>query len=176
MAKRSMVEVNLINTNLEIYFKDARSKIYILEINHESEWTYYRTTELLSFSCFLVVMTLKNQRRVLFTIQTNIRQKILFKRKLRVMENNRYESGGPGQDRTGHRNSAHRTLSPPLPKNLQKTQKTWLPGSISMDSSNWSPPPLAIWPLSCTLMKHLWPRSLKIPNNVTKSPNPQTNP
>lgn len=37
MAKRSMVEVNLINTNLEIYFKDARSKIYILEINHESE-------------------------------------------------------------------------------------------------------------------------------------------
>lgn len=78
--------------------------------------------ELLSFFFFFEVMTLKNQRRVFLTIKTNIRQKILFKRKLRVVENNRYESIGPGQDRTGHRNSAHRTLPPSLLRNLPKKQ------------------------------------------------------
>ena len=49
MAKRRMVKVKKINKNMEIHFKDARGKIWVLK-NNGSMQTYYRTTKLLSVS------------------------------------------------------------------------------------------------------------------------------
>lgn len=68
----------------EARFKCWKVKKKMLESNHQSVQSYHRTRELLSLSCFLVVMTLRvRQRRVFLAIQTNVRQQILFKRKLR---------------------------------------------------------------------------------------------
>ena len=58
---------------MEIHFKDAIGKIWVLK-NNGSMQTYYRTTKLLSVSWLLMVIILKGQRRVLLTMQANLRQ------------------------------------------------------------------------------------------------------
>ena len=73
IPKRRKVEVNEFNKNMEIHFKGARGKVWVLK-NNESMQAYYRITELLSLSCLLVVIILKGQRRVFLTIQANLRQ------------------------------------------------------------------------------------------------------
>ena len=134
----------------------------MLESNDLRVQKYCRTTELLSLSCFLVVITLKGQRRVFLTIQINARQQVLFKRKLRVAKNNRYESAGSEAYHKGL------FLSLPLSRNLQKAQQTSLDGSIPIASfSNLNS-------FLYTLTEHFWPRPPTTHHNATKSPNLHT--